>query len=68
MPPPDASRRSILVAPRQVEGGDAPVAGGDAAPFDLAAGAPLGLKGLDVAVKTMKRGEKAHLVLQPDCE
>lgn len=38
------------------------------AAFDLSAGAPLGLKGLAEALKTMKKGEKAHLKLKPECE
>ena len=53
----------------RVKGADAPVAAspaGEPATFDLAKGAPLGLKGLDVAVKSMKKGERAALKLKPE--
>jgi hypothetical protein len=56
---------------KQVKGSDAVVASspaGHPAIFDLSQGPPLGLKGVGVAVKTMKAGEKAHLVLKPECE
>ncbi len=56
---------------RQIKGGDAVVASSPAgapAVFDLSAGDPLGLKGLGVALRTMKRGEKAALKLSPECE
>ena len=36
--------------------------------FDLSEGAPLGLKGVEVAVRTMKRGERVQLKLRPECE
>jgi hypothetical protein len=52
----------------RVKGAPEPVAAsppGAPAVFDLSAGAPLGLEGLAVAVKTMKRGERARLALRP---
>jgi hypothetical protein len=77
-PPPSLhaappARRRLLPRhrSRQVKGGDAVVASspaGEPAVFDLAAGAPLGLEGLAVALKSMKSGEKAHLKLKPECE
>lgn len=53
----------------KVKGGDTAVAAsseGAPAVFDLSKGAPLGLRGLDVALKTMKKGEKAHLLIKPE--
>lgn len=41
---------------------------GEPQAFDLSKGAPLGIKGLLVAVKTMKKGERASLKLKPECE
>ena len=58
-------------SPTQVKGSDKVVASspeGEPAVFDLSEGAPLGLKGLEVALKTMKKGEKAVIKLKPECE
>lgn len=63
---PGAGDEVVLDFRVKVKGGDDVVTEGKGFAFDLSRGAPLNLKGLEVAVKTMKKGERAHLVLSPE--
>lgn len=73
-PPANPVALRLLLVPtshhhyHQAAGAEAAAASGDKAVFDLSQGAPLGLRGLDVAVKSMKTGERAQLKLTPECE
>ncbi|KAI8470001.1 MAG: hypothetical protein J3K34DRAFT_421882 [Monoraphidium minutum] len=63
---PSANDEVALTYSIKVKGADKAASEAAGAVFDLSKGAPLGLKGLEVAVMSMKKGEAAHLVLTPD--